>query len=199
MSDAGPLLVVLTGPSGAGKDSVLNVLKQRGRPYHFTITATTRPPRPGESHEVDYYFVSKDEFAGMVARNELLEHAMVYGQEKGVQKQPIRRALAAGQDVIMRTDIQGARHIKSIVPDAVTIFVAPPSHEELERRLRDRDADSPDQMDTRLQVAAEEMAAASEFDHTVINNDLDRCAAEVESLLQQERNRGPRPPLTLDP
>ena len=177
MSDAGPLLVVLTGPSGAGKDSVLNVLKQRSRPYHFTVTATTRLPRPGESHEVDYYFVSKEEFADMVARGEFLEHAIVYGQEKGVPKSPIRKALAEGRDVIMRTDIQGARHIKSIVPGAITIFIAPPSSRELERRLRDRAADSAEQMDTRLRIAEEEMATEREFDHTVVNDDLNHSVA----------------------
>lgn len=199
MSDAGPLLVVLTGPSGAGKDSVLNVLKQRKLPYHFTVTATTRAPRPGESHEVDYYFVSKTEFAGMVAGNELLEHAIVYGQEKGVPKEPIRRALASGQDVIMRTDIQGARYIKSIVPGALTIFVAPPSFEELERRLRDRAADSAEQMNTRLQVVADETAAAPEFDHTVVNDDLNRCADEVEQILNREREKEGRQTISIDP
>jgi len=199
MSDPGPLLVVLTGPSGAGKDSVLNVLKQRDRPYHFTITATTREPRTGEFHEVDYYFVSKSEFAGMVDRDELLEHAMVYGQEKGVPKQPIRLALAAGQDVIMRTDIQGARHIKSIAPGAITIFIAPPSSQELERRLSDRAADSEEQMDMRLRIAAEELATAPEFDHTVVNDGLDRCANEIEQILDRERGRDGRQPISIDP
>lgn len=199
MSDADPLLVVLTGPSGAGKDSVLNVLKQRNLPYHFTVTATTRAPRPGESHEVDYYFVSKAEFADMVTGNELLEHAIVYGQEKGVPKDPIRRALASGQDVIMRTDIQGARYIKSIVPGALTIFVAPPSFEELERRLRDRAADSAEQMTTRLQVVAEETAAAPQFDHTVVNDDLNRCADEVEQILNREREKEGRQAISIDP
>ncbi len=199
MSDAGPLLVVLTGPSGAGKDSVLNVLKQRGRPYHFTVTATTRLPRPGESHEVDYYFVSKEEFADMVARGELLEHAIVYGQEKGVPKSPIREALAEGRDVIMRTDIQGARHIKSIVSAAVTIFIAPPSFKELERRLRDRAADSAEQMDTRLRIAEEEMATEREFDHTVVNDDLNRCADEIERVLDRERQRDGRRSVSIDP
>ena len=197
MTDAGPLLVVLTGPSGAGKDSVLNVLKELGSPYHFTITATTRSPRPGEQHGVDYYFVSRDEFESMVRDGKLLEHAIVYGQEKGVPKAPIREALAEGKDVIMRTDIQGARHIKSIVPGTITIFIAPPSFEELERRLRDRGADSPEQMALRLRTAAEETNAAGEFDHTVVNDDLPRCAAAIEAILETERSREGRAPVDL--
>ena len=197
MSDAGTLLVVLTGPSGAGKDSVLNVIKDRGSPYHFTVTATTRAPRPGEQHGVDYYFVSGDEFKSMVRDGELLEHAIVYGQEKGVPKAPIREALADGKDVIMRTDIQGARYIKSAVPGAVTIFVSAPSLEELERRLRDRGADSPEQMAVRLRRAAEETDAAAEFDHTVVNDDLVRCAEAIETILGQERARQDRKPVDL--
>ena len=197
MSDAGPLLVVLTGPSGAGKDSVLNVLRERGSPYHFTVTATTRAPRTGERHGVDYYFVSRDEFESMVRDGELIEHAIVYGQEKGVPKAPIREALTAGKDVIMRTDIQGARHIRSIVPGTVTIFIAPPSLEELERRLRDRSADSEEQMAVRLKTASDEMDAAVEFDHIVVNDDLDRCADEIETMLRQERSREDRRPVDL--
>ena len=197
MSDAGPLLVVLTGPSGAGKDSVLNILKERGSPYHFTVTATTRAPRSGERHGVDYYFVSGDEFESMVRDGELLEHAIVYGQEKGVPKAPIRRALGEGKDVIMRTDIQGARYIKSAVPEAVTIFVSGPSPEELERRLRDRGADMPEQMKVRLRTATEETNAAGEFDHTVVNDDLDRCAEAIETILEKERARQNRVPVDL--
>lgn len=197
MSDAGPLLVVLTGPSGAGKDSVLNVLRERGSPYHFTVTATTRAPRAGERHGVDYYFVSRDEFEAMVRNGELIEHATVYGQEKGVPKAPIREALAAGKDVIMRTDIQGARHIRSIVPGTVTIFVAPPSLEELERRLRDRSADSEEQMAVRLKTASHEIDAAGEFDHIVVNDDLNRCADEIEAILERERTRDDRSTVDL--
>jgi guanylate kinase len=188
VSDAGPLLVVLTGPSGAGKDSILNALRNNPR-YHITVTATTRAPREGEAHGVDYYFVSPEEFAAMVGEGELLEHAMVYGQEKGVPKAPIREALAAAKDVLMRTDIQGARYIRSAVPAAVTIFVTAPSREELERRLRERATDSLEQLAVRLQTATAEMDAADEFDYVVINDDLDRAVAEVEEILDRERTR----------
>lgn len=191
MSDAGPLLVVLTGPSGAGKDSILNALRDNPR-YHITVTATTRARREGEAHGVDYYFVSHDEFESMVREGELLEHAMVYGQEKGVPKAPVREALAAGKDVLMRTDIQGARYIRSAVPAAITIFVTAPSPEELEQRLTARATESAEELAVRLQTATDEMEAAGEFDYVVVNDWLDRAIAEVEGILERERMRDGR-------
>ncbi len=189
MSAAGPLLVILTGPSGAGKDAVLARLKSLGRPGHFAITATTRPPRKGEQDGVDYFFVSHERFQEMLERGELLENATVYAQRYGVPRRPVREALERGRDVIFRTDVQGARYIKSIVPGATTVFVAAPSEEELERRLRARATDSPEQMGIRLRTRTSEMASAGEFDFTVVNDDLDRCVAEVEAILEHERAR----------
>lgn len=189
---AAPILVVLTGPSGAGKDSLLARLRALGRPYHFAVTATTRPPRAAERDGVDYIFVSPSEFEAMLARGELLENALVYGHRYGVPRPPIREALERGKDVLLRTDVQGARYIKSVIPAVVTIFVAPPSQEELERRLRSRAADTSEQMDLRLRTVRQEMAAASEFDHTVVNDELARCAAEIEGIVAAERARPDR-------
>lgn len=197
MDDAGPLLVVLTGPSGAGKDSILNALRERNTPHHFTVTATTRAPREGERDGVDYYFVTRQEFERMVRDGELLEHAMVYGQEKGVPKAPIRTALAAGNDVLMRTDVQGARYIKSVVPGAITVFVTVPSAEELERRLRGRGADTDEQMAVRLKTATEEMESTNEFDYVVVNDDLDRALDELDEILERERGREGRQPVVV--
>lgn len=194
---AGPLLVVLTGPSGAGKDSILSRMKELGRPYHFAVTATDRPRRNGERDGIDYYFLSTDEFQRMIDRGELLEHAIVYGQHKGLPSRPVRQALAAGQDVIFRTDVQGARYIKSLVPGAVTIFIAPPSHEEMRRRLRERDADSPEQMRIRVQTAEAEMAQAGEFDYTVVNDDLDRGVTEIDNIIERERAQPDQPPVNI--
>lgn len=194
---AGPLLVVLTGPSGAGKDSLLSHIRQLGRPYHFVVTATTRPPRAGERHGVDYFFVSQDEFEAMRDRGELLEYARVYGRWYGVPKEPIQRALAEGKDVFTRTDVQGARYIRSRVPGALTIFVLPPSEEELEQRLRSRALDTPQEIERRLAIAREEMASAGEFDYQVVNDDLDRCAAEIEAILSKERARSDRTPVSV--
>lgn len=148
----------------------------------------------GETPGADPFlsFLSGAEFERMLEQDELLENALVYGSRYGVPKDPIRQALAAGTDVLLRTDIQGARTIKSLVPAAVTIFIAVPSDVELERRLRARAADSPEQMQLRLRIAREEAAAAPEFDYTVINDDLARCADEIEEILSRERTRAGR-------
>ncbi len=187
-----PLLVVLTGPSAVGKDTALARLRSLLPSAHFTITATTRAPRAAEADGVDYYFRSVDEFEGMIERDELLEHARVYGDYKGVPRAPISEALARGQDILMRTDVQGARHIKSVAPEAVTIFIAPPSTEELHRRLRERAADSEEQAGLRLRIADEEIDSAGDFDYIVVNDDVDRCAAEIVVILERERARPQR-------
>ncbi len=193
----GPLLVVVTGPSGVGKDTVLSRLKALHRPYHFAVTATTRPRRPEETDGVDYFFLSDQRYDEMLADGEFLENATVYDYRYGVPKPPIREAMAAGKDVIMRTDVQGARYIKSVCPGAVTVFVLPPSWDELEWRLRSRATDSPEQLELRLRTARDEMAAAGEFDHTVINDDLDACVDIIEGILVSERARRDREPVRL--
>ena len=159
---------------------------------HFAVTATTRAPRPNEEDGIDYYFVSEPEFKRMVARGEMLEHALVYGDHKGVPKARVREALAAGQDVLMRTDVQGARHIKSVVPGAITIFVTVPSLAELTTRLLERGADSKEQAELRVRIATSEMERSGEFDYTVVNDDLDRCVAEVRGILERERAKPAR-------
>ena len=193
-----PLLVVLTGPSGAGKDSVLDELKKLpGRPYAFAITATTRPPRPAERDGVDYHFVSREQFQRMVDNGDLLEHAIVYGQEKGLPKAQVREQLESGRDVLVRTDVQGARYIKSVAPGTVTIFIAPPSDAELERRLRSRGGDTDEQVELRLETARQEIAAAGEFDYVVVNDDLAASAAEIERIIAEERSRPGRLPIQI--
>lgn len=198
MADRPPLLVVLTGPSGAGKDSVLDELKKLpNRPYSFVITVTTRPRRPAERDGVDYYFVTKEEFQRLVDAGEMLEHAMVYDQEKGVPKATVRKLLESGRDALMRTDNQGARYIKSVAPGTVTIFIAPPSDAELEKRLRSRGGDTDEQVAIRLGTARKEMAEAGEFDYTVVNHDLVEAAAEIERIIAEERARPGRKPIEI--
>lgn len=195
MADA-PLLVILTGPSGAGKDTLAAALGSRpGSTIGFAVTATTRPPRVGETDGRDYHFVSDAEFGRMIRDGEMLEHAIVYGQRKGVPISSVRRVLHEGKDVLLRTDVQGARFIKAQVPGALTVFVAPPSREEMERRLRERDSDTESQVALRLKTASEEMDAAAEFDHTVVNDDLERAATEIEAIIARERERPGREPL----
>ncbi|MCH7576972.1 MAG: guanylate kinase [Chloroflexi bacterium] len=199
MAAAGPapLLAVITGPSGVGKDSLLSRLKSLNRPYHFAVTATTRPSRPEETDGVDYFFLSDQQYDEMLAKGEFLENATVYDYRYGVPKPPIREALAAGKDVVFRTDIQGARYIKSVCPGAVTVFVLPPSWDELEWRLRSRATDTPEQLDIRLRTARDEMTAAEEFDHTLVNDDLNACVDAIERILAAERSREGREPLRL--
>jgi guanylate kinase len=193
-----PVLVVLTGPSGAGKDSVLDRFRSREDDrFAVAVNATTRPPRDGEVEGVDYYFVSIERFAEMVRDGELLEHATVYGQEKGVPKAPVKELLDRGRTVILRTDIQGARYIKSLVPATLTIFIAPPNAEELEQRLRARDTDTAEQVRIRLDTARAEMAAADEFDHIVVNDDLEECVSSIEQIVEAERTREDRLPVVL--
>ncbi len=192
-----PLLAVITGPSGVGKDSLLSRLKALNRPYHFAVTATTRPSRPEETDGVDYFFLSDQQYDEMLAKGEFLENATVYDYRYGVPKPPIREALAAGKDVVFRTDIQGARHIKSVCPGAVTLFVLPPSWDELEWRLRTRATDTPEQLDIRLRTARDEMAAAEEFDHKLVNDDLNACVDAIERILDAERSRKGREPVRL--
>ena len=134
-----PLLVVVSGPAGVGKDSLIQCLKERGCPLHSVVTATDRAPRPGEVHGVDYFFLRTEEFLRMKREGELLEHAIVYGQHKGIPKQQVREALASGKDVIMRVDVQGAATVRRLVPEALLIFLTASSEKELEERLRDRD------------------------------------------------------------
>jgi guanylate kinase len=193
-----PLLVVLTGPSGAGKDSLLDEMKRLpGRPYAFAITATTRPPRPAERDGVDYHFVSREQFERMVENGDLLEHAIVYGQEKGLPKAQVREQLKSGRDVLVRTDVQGARYIKSVAPGAITIFIAPPSDAELERRLLSRGGDTDEQVRLRLETARQEVAQAGEFDYVMVNDDLAQSVAEIERIIAEERARPGRTPIKI--
>ena len=196
-SGPGPLLVVITGPSGVGKDSLLNRLEALKRPYHFAVTATTRPPRPDEIDGLDYLFVSDQQYDDMLASGEFLENATVYAYRYGVPKPPIREALAAGKDVLMRTDVQGARYIKSLCPAALTIFVLPPSLGEMEWRLRSRGTDTVKQLKLRLRTARDEIDAAGEFDRTVVNDDLNACVDEIERILAAERSRKDREPVVV--
>ncbi|HOU13385.1 MAG TPA: guanylate kinase [Anaerolineae bacterium] len=186
-----PLLIVISGPSGVGKDSVLDRMQQRAYPFHFVITATSRPPRPEEVHGVDYFFVSEAEFQELIRQDELLEHAMVYGQYKGIPKQQVRDALASGKDVVMRLDVQGAATVKRLVPEAILIFLSAASEEELYERLQRRKTESEEQLRYRMRVAREEMRRIGEFDYVVINHEcgLDETVDQVLHIIAAEHSR----------
>jgi guanylate kinase len=178
-------LVVLAGPSGVGKSSVVDRLRGRLPELFFSISATTRDPRPGEVEGVHYHFVGPAGFDELIARGELLEWAEIHGglQRSGTPREPVERALAAGRPVLVEVDLHGARTIKAVLPEAVTVFLAPPSLEELERRLRERGTESEAQFRRRLQTAREELAACDEFDVVIVNADLQDVVAGLVDLL----------------
>ena len=188
-----PLLLVLSGPSGVGKDLLLTRLREAGRPYHFTVTATTRPRRSGELDGVDYHFVSARQFESMIANEELLEWANVFGNYYGVPKSQVMDAMAQGKDVILKIDVQGAETVRGLVPDALFIFLAPPSDAELERRLRGRNTEADDALATRIEQARRELQEAEKFDYTVVHHTdaTDEAALEIEDIIRSERNREP--------
>jgi len=186
-----PLLVVLSGPSGVGKDTVLAGLKKSPHHFHFVVTANTRPKRPDEVEGVDYHFISKERFAEMIEQDELLEHAVVYGDYKGIPKQQVRDALASGKDVLMRLDVQGAATVRRLVPEAVLIFITTPSEEELIARLRARKTEPPDALQLRIAESRQEMKRVAEFDYVVINREgcIDQAVADVLAIVRAEHCR----------
>jgi guanylate kinase len=186
-----PLLVVISGPSGVGKDSVLHGLKERNLPMHFVVTATTRPRRPEETHGLDYFFLSKDEFARMIEHEELIEYAIVYNDYKGIPKQQVREALVSGQDVIMRVDVQGAATVRKLAPEAVLIFLTTESEEALVRRLKTRQTENVGNLSLRIATARQELKRAAEFDYVIVNADghLAETIDTVVAILQAEHHR----------
>ena len=177
-------LLVLAGPSGVGKSSVVAGLRAALPELLFSVSATTRPARPGEVDGRDYRFVTRDEFDALIGRGDLLEWAEVHGglQRSGTPREPVERALAEGRPVLVEVDLQGARSVKRVLPESVTVFVAPPSMEELARRLTDRGTDTPEQRQRRLRTAIEEMDAQDEFDEVVVNDDLQAVIGRLVAL-----------------
>jgi len=193
------LFVVISGPSGVGKDSVIRRMQEMDSSFRFIVTATDRSPRPGEVHGVDYLFVSTAEFERMIAEDELLEYARVYNQYKGVPKAQACEALSSGQDVIMRVDVQGAETMRRLVPGVLTIFLAPPSLDVLIQRLSRRNADSVEQLQRRLDTAVAEMNVLPDFDYVVVNREdrLDESVRQIVSIIQAEKCRTARRNVTL--
>lgn len=194
-----PILAVISGPSGVGKDSVVKRLREQAFAFRFVVTCTSRKPRPDEVEGQDYYFVSPAEFTRMIDAGEMLEHALVYGQYKGIARARIREALSAGIDVLLRVDVQGAATVKRLIPQAVTIFIAPPSREVLLRRLRGRGGDSPEQVRCRLETAMAELERASEFDYVVVNQEdrLDQTVDTVKAIILASKCRTGRQPVLV--
>ncbi|MCZ6788532.1 MAG: guanylate kinase [Chloroflexi bacterium] len=188
---AHPLLVVISGPSGVGKDAVLERMKRLERPWHYVVTATTRAPRPGERDGEEYIFLDTARFEEMVTQDRFLEHAEVYGHRYGVPRDQVEEALRSGRDVIAKTDVQGARTLRAAVPGATLVFIAAPSMEELEARLRGRKTDRGTDLRRRLKTAREEMERQGEFDHVVVNHQgrLEETVAAIERIIQETKRR----------
>ena len=188
-----PLLVIISGPSGVGKDAVVHGLKQLGHPWHFPLTATTRPPRGSEVDGVDYTFMTQTQFADLLAQDGLLEHAEVYGHRYGVPRRQVSEALGRGETVVLKVDVQGTVTIKGLVPEAVSIIIAPTSVDELRGRLVRRGTEEGPALERRLAAAAAELQRTNIFDHQVLNADgrLDEAVASVEAIIQEEQHRQP--------
>lgn len=186
-----PLLIVISGPSGVGKDSIVQRMIERGFPFHFVVTATTREKRENEIHGSDYWFVSKDEFARMIEQNELIEYAIVYGDYKGIPKAQVREALESGKDVIMRLDVQGAETVRKLAREALLIFITCESEGELERRLRERKTETADSLSLRIATARKEFQRLEAFDYVIVNQDfhLDDTVDKVRAIIAAEHLR----------
>jgi guanylate kinase len=186
-----PLLIVISGPSGAGKDALLTRMKKSGYSLKYITTVTTRAQRAKERDNVNYHFVPTTKFQEMIKNNELLEWANVYGNWYGVPRQPVKEALDSGQDVIVKVDIQGAATIKKILPEAVFIFVIPPSMEELVTRLKQRHTESPFDLALRIKTAEEEIKQLPLFDYIVVNkrDKIDQAVSEIKAIITAEKCR----------
>lgn len=191
-------LFLLSGPSASGKDSVRDLLMAWGLSLHFAVTATDRRPREGEVDGVHYHFMETEAFERLEREGGLIEHAIVYEQHKGVPRSEVEVPLANGQDVLARVDIQGAATLKRLYPDAVVIFIAPPSLAEASRRLGDRDSETPEQVRLRRETAIAEMKAAEGADYRVVNTtgQLEATARRIAEIIEEERRRRPPSPTT---
>ena len=185
----GRALLVLSGPSGVGKDTVVARLNALHPEVHCAVTATTRAPRPDETEGASYFFLGQEQFRLMLDKDQFLEHAVVYGHRYGVPVAPIKDALTSGFDVVVKTDVQGAWTIRQKIPRAVLVFLQAPSLTELQRRLRDRSTESEQQLAVRIQKAQQELEQAVWFDHVVMNptDDLDQAVSEIMEIIKSAR------------
>lgn len=195
-----PILMIVSGPSGVGKDTVARrLIKRRPEDFYFVVTATTREARNNEVHGRDYFFISNDEFAHMIEEDELLEYAVVYRQYKGIPKQQVRDALASGKNVIMRLDVQGTATVRNLIPKAITVFLRTPTEEDLVRRLRERESDSDEGINLRIATARQEMKRIEEFDYCVVNaeNEQEKAVDLILSIIDAARCRVNQEPIVL--
>jgi guanylate kinase len=191
----GAILVIISGPSGVGKDTIIEALRRRSHDpeYHYVVTCTTRAMRPGEVNGVDYWFLDRATFAAQRAGGEFLEANKVHDNWYGTPRSQVREALGEGRDVILKIDVQGAQVVKERVPDALLVFIVPPSLEALFQRLRSRATETADELEIRQRNAAIELARQGDYDRVVVNEtgEVERTAAEIEAIIEQEKRRNP--------
>lgn len=194
-----PLLIVISGPSGVGKDTVVEQMEEIGLPFHFVITATDRPPREDETDGVDYFFVSTEKFERMIEEDELIEYAIVYGDYKGIPKWQVRQAMASNKDVVMRIDVQGAATIREKYPQALLIFLTTGDEAELIDRLEGRGTESPDDLQRRIEKVRDEMEQVDLFDYVVPNLDgkLEQTVETIAAIIKAEHHRLPHRKVSL--
>ena len=178
-------LFVITGPSGVGKGTLIRRLRERMPGLELSVSATTRPPRPGEVNGVDYHFTSDEEFDRLAREGRLLEHATYSGHRYGTPRSEVEPRLTEGRSVVLEIEVQGARQVRQAMPEAIQVFIAPPSPEALRERLQGRGTDRPEEIERRLAVAEEELAARREFGHVVVNDELDRATGELVELVRE--------------
>jgi guanylate kinase len=184
-----PRVFVITGPSGVGKGTLIRTLLERVPSLELAVSATTRAPRPGEHDGADYHFLTEEEFAGRVREGAFVEHATYSGRRYGTLREELERRMAEGRSVVLEIELQGARQVAQAMPEAVRIFIAPPSADSLRNRLVGRGTDPPEQVEARLRTAEEELAAQGEFTHVVVNDRLDEAASELERFVRTTLER----------
>ena len=185
-------LFIIAAPSGAGKSSIVNAVLANTPGIALSISYTSRAPRPGERHAQHYHFISAEQFQQMIAAGDFFEHALVHGDYKGTARQSVEPQLAAGNDVLLEIDWQGARQVREKMPDALSVFILPPSRQALETRMRRRGQDSEEVIARRLAAAREEMSHHSEFDFLIVNDDFDTAVREMQSIFLSSRLRRER-------
>ena len=185
------LLVVISGPSGVGKDTLIRRLLELDPNLVYSVSGTTRQPRPGEHPEQNYTFLTRDQFQDLVRHGAFLEHATYNGNLYGTFRDRVEQARAQGRDVVLKIDVQGAEQVRQLMPDAVSIFVVAPSEAERERRQHERGSETPEDIESRTRIAVGEMTHAADYEHVVTNDDVDRAVTEIRHIIDAARERVP--------
>ena len=188
------LLLVVSAPSAGGKGTILKEWFRQDQNLRMSVSATTRPPRPGEENGREYYFISREEFQGLVDSGSMLEHAEYVGNCYGTPRAPVEKWLSEGWDVVLEIDVQGGAQIKKLAPDCVSVFITPPSMEVLEQRLRDRGTEDDATVRKRLETARQELPHAEQYDYVVVNDRLEDAVADMQAILRSEKCKCARNP-----